>query len=116
MVATLIAFAFGSAVGIAAGYALAVVLVSGWSFSFTVRHGIWRALRAKNLMDFYEKSARNEREVYALHFVEALREVGGPSAPVPRTKAGIDSIFRIAEMRMDFDKRKRWYTAASWRD
>ena len=112
----ILGLALSCGIGIIVGYALAIVLVSGWSFSFAVRHGVWRALRAKSMMEFYERAARTEREVYALHFVNVLHEVGGPSAPVPLTKAGVENMHRLAEERMKFDKTKRWYSYTFWED
>ena len=75
---TVIAFIVGSLIGLFLGYALAVVLVTGWSYSFTIRYGLWKALNSKDMMEFYEKAAVNERQLYALHFYQVLKEIGGP--------------------------------------
>jgi hypothetical protein len=66
---TVIAFIGGSLIGMFLGYALAVVLVTGWSYSFTIRYGLWRALNAKDMMEFYERAAVEERQLYALHYM-----------------------------------------------
>ncbi len=107
-------FAVGALIGLGVGLALSIALVNGWSFSFAARYGLWRALRSKSMMEFYEKSARNERELYALHFVTAMHEIGGPRAPIPTTRASLDGLYRVAETRMNFDKHKRRFAFLFW--
>lgn len=110
------AFVIGSLVGILGGYALAIVLVTGWSFTNAVRFGLARAFRAKNMMAFYEKSAQLEREMYSLHFVAAMQKIGGPGIHIPTDEQSLRGLYKLAEERMKFEKRKRPAMFYGWAD
>ena len=101
-----IAFVVGVAMALMVGYLMALMQLSGRSLSHVARKGFWQAMKFKNLPEWVEETAREEKEIYALHVILAIREIGGPTDTVPMTPKAWRNVYRLAEHRMKKEKRK----------
>jgi hypothetical protein len=91
-------------VAFVAGYVTAIHVATQRPLPWILRRGVSLSLLNRDLADFYENTAREEREVFACHMADIIFE-SNPAArlgfvsAVPRTREGYKALFKLADIR-----------------
>ena len=89
-------------VAFVAGYVTAIHVATQRPLPWILRRGVSLSLLNRDLADFYENTAREEREVFACHTVDLIFEYD-PAArfgnPIPRSREAYRGLFKLAEIR-----------------
>lgn len=82
------------------GYSLAIGQLTGRKLSHVARKGFWDAMRTNYMKDYVEQAAREERQIFALHFLLAIKEIGGNQYHMPMSRESLVGLYKLAEVRM----------------